>query len=156
MREASLPSPGTGASGYHLRRVSAKDISGIQKIAQKYPNGNHPNAAPLRNFFLACAAAVANFVAGLAPDNTVLPAITGTSRVGFVLTASTGTWIGEATIVYTYRWFANGVVIPAATAATYTAVVGDLGKVITAEVTGTNAHGNKTAVSAATVAVIAA
>ncbi len=156
MREALLPSPGTGNNGYHLRRVAAKSISDIQKIAPKYPEGNHPNGASLRNFFLACASSVAAFVAGLTPDNTVAPAITGTARVGFVLTSSTGTWIGEAAITYTRRWFADGVVIAGATAATYTPVAGDVGKFINVEVTGTNAHGSSTAVSDATVAVAAA
>ena len=55
MREASLPSPGTGTTGYHLRRVAAKSISDIQKIAPKYVGGTHPNATKLRKFFSACA-----------------------------------------------------------------------------------------------------
>lgn len=55
MREASLPSPGTGSNGYHLRRVSAKAISDIQKIAAKYSGGKHPAASKLRAFFSACA-----------------------------------------------------------------------------------------------------
>lgn len=55
MREASLPSPGTGANGYHLRRVAAKSISDLQKVAAKYVGGKHPNATKLRKFFSACA-----------------------------------------------------------------------------------------------------
>lgn len=55
MREASLPTPGTGANGYHLRRVAAKSISDIQKVAAKYVGGKHPNASALRKFFSACA-----------------------------------------------------------------------------------------------------
>lgn len=55
MREASLPSPGTGSSGYHLRRVSAKVISQVQSAARHYPLGKHPEATQLRAFFSACA-----------------------------------------------------------------------------------------------------
>lgn len=55
MREASLPSPGTGKTGYHLRRVAAKAISDLQKIAPKYVGGTHPAATNLRKFFSACA-----------------------------------------------------------------------------------------------------
>jgi len=54
MREASLPSPGIGAIGFHLRRVAAKAISYIQVNAQAY-GGTHPQATTLRAFFSACA-----------------------------------------------------------------------------------------------------
>lgn len=55
MREASLPSPGTGSQGYHLRRVAAKAISNIQSASRHYPGGVHPAASQLRAFFSACA-----------------------------------------------------------------------------------------------------
>lgn len=58
MREASLPSPGTGSTGYHLRRVAAKAISDLQKVAPKYAGGKHPRASQLRAFFSACANAL--------------------------------------------------------------------------------------------------
>lgn len=84
------------------------------------------------------------------------PAITGTARVGYVLTCSAGTWTGPTTTL-TRRWLANGVVIPGATAATYIPVVGDLSKLITCEVTPTNSGGTGYPfVTAPTVAVIAA
>lgn len=89
------------------------------------------------------------------PANTVAPAITGTAKVGQTLTASLGTWTGKPTPVLTRQWKAAGVAIPGATAATYIPVVGDIGKVITVTVTGTNSTGTKSATSAATAAVIA-
>lgn len=55
MREASLPSPGIGSCGYHLRRVAAKAISQVQSAARHYPDGKHPEATQLRAFFSACA-----------------------------------------------------------------------------------------------------
>lgn len=54
MNEASLPSPDTGANGYHLRRVACKAIQGLDMIAPRYPNGSHPGAAKLAAFFDAC------------------------------------------------------------------------------------------------------
>lgn len=89
-----------------------------------------------------------------APENTVAPAITGTAQVGQVLTGSTGTWSGTPT--YARQWYADGAAIAAATGATYTPVVGDVGKVITVAVTATEDGKSWTVVSAPTAAVIAA
>lgn len=90
------------------------------------------------------------------PANTVLPTITGTAQVGQILTSTNGTWTGNPTPTYTRQWKADGVNISGATATTYTPVVGDVGKVITVTVTGTNSAGNASATSAGTAAVIAA
>src|SRR5690606_29518537 len=46
---------------------------------------------------------VAAAASGSAPDNTVLPAITGTATEGQTLTASQGTWTGTPTPAYTYQ-----------------------------------------------------
>lgn len=59
MQEATLPSPDMGANGYHLRRIAAKAISALEVIAPNYPDGAHPGAEKLEDFFLACAAAAA-------------------------------------------------------------------------------------------------
>lgn len=89
-----------------------------------------------------------------APTNTVAPAITGTARVGQVLTGSTGTWSGTPT--YARQWYANGAAIGGATAATYAPVVSDVGKTITVAVTASEDGKSWTVVSAPTTAVIAA
>lgn len=57
MREDNLPSPNIGSRGFHLRRVAAQSISQLQVVAPNYANGKHPQAATLKAFFLACAAA---------------------------------------------------------------------------------------------------
>lgn len=94
--------------------------------------------------------------AGNPPVATVMPAITGTAQVASVLTSSAGTFTGDATIVKTYRWLAGGVLAAGVNGnSTYLPVAGDVGKVITVEVTGTNAAGHATATSAPTSAVIA-
>jgi len=93
--------------------------------------------------------------AGNPPVLTVAPAITGTAQVNQVLTVSNGTFTGDATIVRTYQWYAGGVPIAGATNQTYIPVTGDIGKVITAKVTGTNNAGKADGFAAPTSAVIA-
>lgn len=91
--------------------------------------------------------------AGTAPYVTAVPTITGTATVGQVLTATSGTWAGDATITYAYQWYANNIAISGATATTYTLLAAQLGKRITSRVTASNASGNASATSAPTSAV---
>jgi len=90
-----------------------------------------------------------------APANTVAPAITGTAEVGETLTTTNGTWTGVPTVTYTRQWYADGVAIEGATGTTRVLASGELGKVITVRVTGTNSAGAATALSNATAAVAA-
>lgn len=90
---------------------------------------------------------------GTAPTNTVLPAITGTAEVGETLSVDNGTFTGDATITYAYQWYAGGVAISGATSATFDLTSTQLGKIITARVTATNAAGTAFAFSDATAAV---
>jgi len=68
------------------------------------------------------------------------PTISGTPRVGSVLTANTGTW-SPSGLSFTYQWVRNGAVIAGATARTYTAVAADAGATVSVRVTGTPAGG---------------
>lgn len=66
MQEFTLPSPGIGGKGHHLRRIAAQAISYIEVNAPAYTGGagltgKHPAADELEAFFLACAAAVTPF-----------------------------------------------------------------------------------------------
>ncbi|OOB90993.1 fibronectin type III domain-containing protein [Rathayibacter sp. VKM Ac-2630] len=63
------------------------------------------------------------------------PTVTGTTRVGSVLTAKTGTWNPVPTS-YAYQWKRSGTAITGATAATYKAVTADSGRTLTVTVTG--------------------
>ncbi|ACL38716.1 hypothetical protein Achl_0719 [Pseudarthrobacter chlorophenolicus A6] len=84
-----------------------------------------------------------------------VPTITGTAKVGAMLTANPGTW-GPAPVALAYQWFRSGVAITGATAATYPVAAADLGKTMTVRVTGTKAGYTTTAkTSAATAAVVA-
>lgn len=89
-----------------------------------------------------------------APTNTVAPSIGGTAQVGSTLSGNDGTWTGSPT--YSRQWKADGANIAGATGTTYVPVTGDIGKVITFAVTGTNVGGSAAGTSSATSAVVAA
>jgi hypothetical protein len=67
-------------------------------------------------------------------STTAAPTISGTLRVGRVLTANTGTWSPAAS--FSYQWKANGIAITGATARTYTLKAADRTKKMTVTVTG--------------------
>jgi hypothetical protein len=66
---------------------------------------------------------------------TKTPTISGTVKVGKVLTAKAGTWTGAPTSIK-YRWYADGEVIQYSTAKTLTLTWEEKGAVITLEVVG--------------------
>lgn len=80
------------------------------------------------------------------PVNTVLPAITGSTSVGSVLTCSQGTWTGTPTS-YGYQWRNDGTALSGATASTYTIQSTDQGHTLTCTVTASNAQGSTPATS---------
>ncbi|MFC8953076.1 hypothetical protein ACFT8P_10575 [Streptomyces sp. NPDC057101] len=71
---------------------------------------------------------------GLAPKATTAPYVTGTVRVGRVLTLNRGAWTPAPTS-YTYQWYANGRAITGATRATHTLTTAQRGTRITVKVT---------------------
>ena len=77
----------------------------------------------------------------LAPGNTVLPAISGTTTVGSTLTTTNGTWTGSPTS-YTYQWLRNSVAISGAIASTYVLTGADTSMAISCQVTATNSTGS--------------
>lgn len=79
-------------------------------------------------------------VSGSAPvaEGTLVtagPTITGTARVGSILTAVPGTW-GPQGVALSYQWFADSGAITGATGATYTPTAAYLGARITVRVSG--------------------
>lgn len=99
---------------------------------------------------------VAPTAAGNPPVMTVAPAITGTAKSGETLTCSNGTFTGDATIVYSHQWFANGNAVLNATNTTYELTDADVGKVFSCRVIARNAAGSATGFSNTTSAVAAA
>lgn len=74
------------------------------------------------------------------PVNTALPAISGTTTSGQVLSLSNGTWTNTPT-GYAYQWFRDGVAVSGQTANTYTLGAGDVGAMISARVIASNVYG---------------
>jgi len=84
---------------------------------------------------------------------TEVPTVTGLVKVGGVLTVAGGSWQPAAT-ARTIQWYANGVAIPGATQTTLKLGAAQLGKRITAAVTGRRVgYLDATATSAPTVPV---
>ncbi len=94
-----------------------------------------------------------------APVNTAPPTISGTSAVGQVLSASTGSWTGSPT--FAYQWLScdvNGLSclpIAGANTSTYTPGVADVGLTLEAQVTATTSAGSTSLASSPTAAVSA-
>ncbi len=97
-------------------------------------------------------------VAVLAPKRGLRPTITGATKDGQLLSASTGTWKGTPPLSFTYQW-SNCVgkvcaAISGATAATYRANTAEIGQRMQVAVTATNAGGSATRASALSTKVI--
>ncbi|MEY2677190.1 MAG: Stenotrophomonas phage [Actinomycetota bacterium] len=106
-----------------------------------------------------------------APVRSVAATISGTAKVGKILTARNGTWTGTAPIAYTYKWYrctligkavavtaptsANKcTVIAGATKSTYKLVAADKGKYVRVLVTAKNPVGTAYSLSKTTVTKI--
>ncbi|MEU5716255.1 hypothetical protein AB0G71_10775 [Streptomyces sp. NPDC020403] len=97
--------------------------------------------------------AAAKVAAGVAPKATKAPTISGTAKVGKVLTLARGTWTPAPTS-YTYRWYANGKAIAGAAKTSLTLKTAQRGTKITVKVTARRTgHSSGFAVSKATRAV---
>ena len=88
------------------------------------------------------------------PVAAVIPAITGVVQLGSTLTLTTGTWNDVITPIYNYKWqrcasleISSCTDIPAATNATYTITVSEIGMYIRGVVTIVATTNNLTAVS---------
>ena len=88
------------------------------------------------------------------PVTTVAPVVSAFTDWTTALTTTNGTWIGDATIVYTYQWKRNGVSIGGETSNTYTLDSNnDSQKNITCEITATNGCGSTSVTSNSTTPV---
>ncbi|QLQ11515.1 MAG: CHAP domain-containing protein [Nocardioidaceae bacterium] len=99
---------------YNWAKVGGYGTRTLAKNDSKYPSG-----------FI--------HVSDLAIANVNKPTLAGTAQVGAKLTAGTGTWTpGDATI--SYKWAANGKLIPGATKKTFTLTADQLGQTVRARV----------------------
>jgi hypothetical protein len=84
---------------------------------------------------------------GVAPLNVIAPLISGVTVVGYSLSTTNGSWVGESPITYTYQWYRGATLITGATSSSYTLVNADEGQSMTCVVTATNAYGFSSATS---------
>jgi parallel beta-helix repeat protein len=94
----------------------------------------------------------------VAPQNTAAPNVSGTTRVGSRLTASTGSWSGTSPLRYSYAWLrcdAGGANCASAgvTGSSYSLANADAGATLRVVVRAQNAAGAASATSAATAVV---
>lgn len=94
-------------------------------------------------------------VAGNPPVLTVAPALSGVEQSGETLTCSTGTFTGDATIVYTYQWFKDGIKVSDSEANTYDLTAADVGSVLFCRVMAKNDSGSAYGYSDTTAAITA-
>jgi type II secretory pathway pseudopilin PulG len=97
----------------------------------------------------------------VAPANSVVPVIAGTTTPGSTLTATSGTWTGSPTPAYSYQWQRcdlNGSQCASigTNSTSYTLVNADAAYTIKMQVTASNAAGSASASSALTSAVASA
>jgi hypothetical protein len=104
-------------------------------------------------------AMAAHIRAGLVPQNTGAPTITGTAMQGQTLTATNGTWSNGPTS-FSYQWQrcdaagANCSPIGGATGQSYTVTASDAGATIRVAVTATNAAGSSKPATSGPTAVV--
>ena len=132
--------------------VSEFDVGYFIKVSVIATNTVGPSATILSSETLA--------VTDIAPTNSAVPVITGTTRTGATLTASNGSWTSSPTS-YSYQWrraaTAGGSYsdISSATNRTYVLTDTDIDKYIKVSVTATNGIGSSlAALSAATSVVV--
>jgi Carboxypeptidase regulatory-like domain len=82
------------------------------------------------------------------PVSTAAPTVSGTPRVGSMLSCSEGSW-GNNPTSKTYQWLRNGVAIAGQTSALYTVQSADEGMGVSCQVTASNAAGSTAATSSA-------
>jgi putative cell wall-binding protein/peptidoglycan/xylan/chitin deacetylase (PgdA/CDA1 family) len=100
----------------------------------------------------AASATSAGVTVGAGTITSATPTITGTPRVGSVLTANPGTWT-PSNVSFSYQWLRNGTAITGATVPTYTLTAADQGTRISVKVTGTLGASTANATSAQTAIV---
>ena len=135
--------------------VSDSDVGYFIKVSVIATNGLGSSSASLST--------ATSAVVDIAPTNTAIPAITGTTRTGETLTSSKGTWTSSptASTTYTYQWKRASTVggtytnITSATDRTYDLTDADIDKFIKVSVIATNSIGaSSAALSAATSVVV--
>jgi hypothetical protein len=128
---------GLGTGLYNLAFEYCGEKPGVQFITQFV---NSVSVTP------GSATAVNVALIGKAPVNTAPPVLSGTPAVGQKLSCSRGSWTGVS-LVFTYAWLRDSVVITGASANTYVVQPADQGHALACQVTATNSVSRVSATS---------
>jgi hypothetical protein len=136
---------GMGATVTINTTVGSRYFVGIEGTASNPPGiADHVDYGSIGEYILDITTATATFT------TTPTPTISGTARVGAVLTAVPGSWSPSATL--TYSWKRGATVV--GTSSTYTPTSADRGSTLTVTVTGSaSGYTSVSKVSAATASV---
>jgi hypothetical protein len=127
--------------------LTSEDVGSTIRVTVTATNAAGPVSAT---------SAATDVVAGVAPESTDAPEISGDATDGEILTATAGAWSGTTPIDHAYQWRrcdSDGddcADIDDATSATYTLTAEDVGSTLRVTVTATNVAGSDSATSAAT------
>lgn len=116
------PIPGATAATYTVTSADAGTKIGLNFTAKRAGYGSSTSEA------------IDVFTVRKAFATRPTPTVTGTSAVGYTLTAKAGTWSPSAA-PYGYQWYRNGKAISGATKSTYKATTADGGQKLTVKVT---------------------
>jgi hypothetical protein len=82
-----------------------------------------------------------------APQNTVLPTLSGIPAPGSILSCSPGTWSGSTPLTYVTQWLRDNSAIDGQTASTCLIQASDVGHAISCRVTASNTRGSAVGMS---------
>ena len=131
----------SGATGSSYRLTSADVGHRLQGIVTAKSSAGSAEAGSARTDVVR--------PVGVAPQTTVRPSLAGTPKAGQTLTVTGGSWSGTEPITLAFRWVrcqASGAgpceTIPGAIQQSYVLTVSDVGRIVQAFVTATNALGS--------------
>jgi hypothetical protein len=131
------------------------DVGSTMRVVVTGTDSDGPSGAS------SATSAQTSVVTALAPSNTSLPSVSGTTRAGQTLSSTSGTWKGTPPLSSAYQWQRCNISGGScgnvgANASTYVLGASDVGSTIRASVKATNAGGSASANSAATGVIAAA
>jgi hypothetical protein len=130
----TVPIPGATGSSYQVQAADAGE--GLSCEIRATNSAGHKNAT---------SSSVS--VPATAPENIILPAISGTPASGETLACANGTWTGKPTPTFIEQWLRDTLPISGATAGIYVVRAADAGDSLACEVTATNSAGHRSATS---------
>lgn len=144
-----VPIPGANKATYITTEADAGKEIKVEVRAENNSGSTVEQSAPVA-------------VQGAGPKNTTPPSLSGSGKVGTMITCDRGEWEGSGS--YSYEWRLNGVPVPVGTGpnetgstnpARYRAKASEVGQQVTCHVTRTSSKGSTTVPSSNSVTIVA-